>query len=77
MVRLLTVIIKNCSQSGRENVSSSSNASPLASYKEVPPPPSGGKVIRYSVNVTLVTLQWLFNQVNPFFYFQIQENKGF
>ena len=39
MVRLLTVNIKNCSQSGRENVSSSSNASPLASYKEVPPPP--------------------------------------
>ena len=41
MVRLLTVIIKNCSQSGRENVSSSSNASPLASYKEVPPTTPG------------------------------------
>ena len=68
MVRLLTVNIKNCSQSGRENVSSSSNASPLASYKEVPPPP-GGKVIRYNLNVTLVTLQWLFKQVNPFFLF--------
>ena len=75
MVRLLTVNIKNCSQSGRENVSSSSNASPLASYKEVPPT-TPEKVIRYSVNVTLVTLQWLFKQVNPFFYFQIQENKG-
>ena len=41
MVRLLTVNIKNCSQSGRENVSSSSNASPLASYKEVPPTTPG------------------------------------
>ena len=39
MVRLLTVNMKNCSQSGRENVTPSNNTSPLASHKKVHPPP--------------------------------------
>ena len=67
--------MKNCltpknpkmySQSSRENATSSSGTSPLASYKEVPPPPGGKGLKKLNARQSENVLEFL---LNPFSFF--------
>ena len=51
---------RHCSQSSRENVTPSSGTSPLASYKEVPPPPEVPIRMRWTPTWCLLTKLYQF-----------------